>query len=196
MLTDKSIRDFINELKSSAPTPGGGGVAALVAANGVALIMMVANKTICNDKYAEWKLVNESVLKEAEDLLNNLVEGVDTDAEVFSKLMDSYKTKDDKVIGTASVAAAFAPLSVMNACVRALELCSALLGKSNPAVESDLYVAAQCLNAGLESAKYNVDANIDGIMKMDEHLAGEMTTGSEELLAQGRALAAGIIVQK
>lgn len=193
MLVEKKITEFLQELKSDSPTPGGGGVASLVAANGVALIMMVANLTVGNDKYSEYKLINESVLKESEELLETLTKGIDADAEVFSNLLEAYKTKDDKLIGTAAVAAAFAPIGVMNVCVRSLELCSALLGKSNPNVESDLYVAAQCLNAGLESAKYNVDANIDSIKKMDEHLAGEMSTGAMELLDKGRKLAAEIL---
>lgn len=193
MYRELSIDEFLNKLKSDAPTPGGGGVASLMAANGVGLIMMVANLTIANEKYAEHKIINESVVKEAEELLETLTNGIDTDAEVFEKVLEAYKTKDDKVIGTASVAAAFAPISVMNASVRALELCSALLGKSNPSVESDLYVAAQCLNAAIESAKYNVDANMDGIKKMDEHLADEMATGAKELLTQGRQLAAEIL---
>ncbi len=37
---------FLDELASSAPTPGGGGAAAVMGATGAALLSMVANITI------------------------------------------------------------------------------------------------------------------------------------------------------
>ena len=45
MTENQKIIDFLNELKSAAPAPGGGAVAALTGAQGAALIMMVANLT-------------------------------------------------------------------------------------------------------------------------------------------------------
>lgn len=52
MIKDQKITDFLNDLKSEAPAPGGGAVAALTGAQGAALIMMVANLTIGKKKYA------------------------------------------------------------------------------------------------------------------------------------------------
>ena len=46
----KSVEAFSDELSSSAPTPGGGSVAALMGSMGAALVSMVANLTIGKKK--------------------------------------------------------------------------------------------------------------------------------------------------
>lgn len=191
MIIDKKIKDFINELKSSTPTPGGGGVASLNSAQGVALIMMVANFTVNNDKYCEWHTLCNSVLSECQELLDILMKGIDDDAEEFTKVIAAYglpkesdedKEKRSRAISEASISAAEAPLRVMKASARALELDLSILGKSNPNIESDLYVAARSLQAGLLSAKYNVDANIGGIKKINPDLAEEYKIKADELI--------------
>ena len=201
MIIDRTITDFIDELKSSAPTPGGGGVSALNSAQGVALIMMVANLTVENEKYTEWHSLCNSVLEECQTLLDTLVKGVDDDAEEFHKVITAYglprstdeeKKQRSRAISEASITAAKAPLRVMKASARALELDIAILGKSNPNVESDLFVAARSLQAGLLSAKYNVDANLGGIRKIDPELADEFSTKADELIEKCNALIAKV----
>ena len=49
-LHNASVLEFIRDLGSSAPAPGGGSVAAMNGAMAVALIEMVANLTIGNVK--------------------------------------------------------------------------------------------------------------------------------------------------
>ena len=48
-----SIQTFLTELASAAPTPGGGGAAAISGAMGAALVSMVCNLTIGKKKYVE-----------------------------------------------------------------------------------------------------------------------------------------------
>lgn len=197
MIKESTITNFINELKSEAPTPGGGGVAALNSAQGVALIMMVANLTVNNDKYIEWHDICKSTLEECQKLLDVLVDGIDEDAKEFYKVINAYglpketaedKEKRSKAISEASISAAEAPLNVMEASLIALELDLAILEKSNPNVKSDLYVAARSLQAGLLSAKYNVDANIPGISKINPALADESRKKADELIERCNSL--------
>lgn len=198
MIADLKISEFLNELKSEAPTPGGGGVASLSSANGAALIMMVANLTVTVEKYAEWHEQCRAVLAETQKLLDVFVAGIDADAEEFGKVIAAYglprSTEEEKAmrsqaIGEASVTAAEAPLKIMEASVRALELDQSLLGRSNPNLKSDLLVAAQCLRTGLVSAKYNVDANIGGIRKVRPEYAEEMNDRAAALQAKGLKIA-------
>lgn len=193
MVRNKTIGSFIDELKSDAPTPGGGGVASLSAAQGVALIMMVANLTVNNEKYIEWHELCKKTLARCQDLLDILVDGVDDDAVQFKKVISAYglpcgtdeeKEQRSLAISEASISAAEAPLRVMEASAEALELDVAIIGKSNPNVESDLYVAARCLHSGLLSAKYNVDANIGGIKTINPELAAEYAEKSEALVSK------------
>lgn len=151
MLVDKSITEFLDELKSEAPTPGGGAVASLVAANGVALIMMVANLTVTNDKYKEWHAICEAILKECQEMLDELKGGVDADAAAFAKVLEAYKSKDSEKIAKAVKKAAEVQEKVIKSSNRALELCEALMEHSNPNLETDLKVAEKCLKAAIES---------------------------------------------
>ena len=197
MFVDKTINKFIEELKSAAPTPGGGGVSALNSAQGIALIMMVANLTVSREKYSEWHELCNSVLTEAQGLLDVCMQGIDNDAEEFRKVITAYglphdteeeKSNRSKAISEASVSATREPLRIMEASVRALELDIAILGKSNPTVQSDLYVAARSLQAGLLSAKYSVDANLTSIDKMNHELAEEFRTQAGSYIDKCNAL--------
>ena len=151
MLVDKSITEFLDELKSEAPTPGGGGVSSLVAANGVALIMMVANLTVTNDKYKEWHVICDAILKESQEMLDELKKCIDQDAKAFDKVLEAYKTKDAEKIANAVKKAAEVQEKVIKNSNRALELCDALKEHSNPNLETDLKVSEQCLKAATAS---------------------------------------------
>lgn len=52
-MTNESCRKFVEVLASNAPTPGGGGAAALVGAVGTALGNMVGSLTVGKKKYAD-----------------------------------------------------------------------------------------------------------------------------------------------
>ena len=56
MLTELTIKEFINKVLSNDPVPGGGSVSALNGALATSLAAMVANLTIGRKKYVE---VNE-----------------------------------------------------------------------------------------------------------------------------------------
>ena len=68
MLTTKTVNEFIDEVASSSPAPGGGSVAALAGALGAALTAMVTNLTIGKKKYLSVQGEMESVLKQSETL--------------------------------------------------------------------------------------------------------------------------------
>lgn len=197
MFREMTIKNWFEELKSDLPAPGGGGVAAMSGANGIALIMMVANHTVGKVKYADFEELNRDTIDECEVLLQRMIDGIGNDKVAFEKVTNAYglprstdeeKTERSRIIAEASVGAAEAPLAVMRDAVRGLELAKGLLGLSNPNLESDIYVAALCLNAAIKSAKYNVDANMSGIKKKDVKLAEEMAAEAEELIAKAKEL--------
>src|SRR5213078_1961198 len=51
--TEQSVAEFLEDVASSAPTPGGGSVSALAGALAAALATVVARLTIGKQKYAE-----------------------------------------------------------------------------------------------------------------------------------------------
>ena len=178
MIIDKSICEFINELKSAAPTPGGGGAAALSSAQGTALIMMVANLTVSNEKYSEWHGLCNEVLDGADKILSELLGGIDADAEAFRKSMSSDATASDLK------SAIEVPLSVMRNTDKALALNEKLWKNSNPNLESDLIVSKHNLVAGLLSAKVNIDVNLKGIEKIDGDYATKIKNEANDLVSK------------
>ena len=199
-LVNTEISEYIEVLSSEAPAPGGGAVAALTAAQGAALIMMVANLTIGKKKYAEYEELNIGARDEARTYLEQLMKGVDEDKEAFeqvskaysmAKQTDSEKAARREAIAIASVGAADAPLKLMRAGVCALRLAADMIGKSNANLVSDLYVAALNLNAGVQAASYNVAANIPYIA--DRELAASWGAEAGELAGAAAELAGQIL---
>lgn len=189
-----TIEEYLTRLGSAEPAPGGGAAAALTSAQGAALIMMVANLTIGKPEYEEFEELNKEVLGEAEVLLGSLTDGIANDADAFGKVSAAYALpKDDEgirsaEIASASVLAAEAPLMVMEDSLAALRLAVKLKGRSNKRLESDIYVAARCLDAGIRSASYNVEANLPAIAKADPALASEMRQHAAGILSETEAL--------
>ena len=72
-LHNVSVLNFIRDLGSSAPAPGGGSVAAMNGAMAAALIEMVANLTIGNAKYEavheEMKSIQEAMCQVKEEFV-------------------------------------------------------------------------------------------------------------------------------
>ncbi len=199
-LVNTEISEYIEVLSSEAPAPGGGAVAALTAAQGAALIVMVANLTIGKKKYAEYEELNIGARDEARTYLEQLMKGVDEDKEAFeqvskaysmAKQTDSEKAARREAIAIASVGAADAPLKLMRAGVCALRLAADMIGKSNANLVSDLYVAALNLNAGVQAASYNVAANIPYIA--DRELAASWGAEAGELAGAAAELAVQIL---
>lgn len=199
-LVNTEISEYIEVLSSEAPAPGGGAVAALTAAQGAALIVMVANLTIGKKKYAEYEELNIGARDEARTYLEQLMKGVDEDKEAFeqvskaysmAKQTDSEKAARRDAIAIASVGAADAPLKLMRAGVCALRLAADMIGKSNANLVSDLYVAALNLNAGVQAASYNVAANIPYIA--DRELAASWGAEAGELAGAAAELAVQIL---
>jgi len=89
-ISNKSCIDFVSELASKQPVPGGGGAAALVGGIGVALSSMVSNLTVGKKKYAEHEESLLEILKKAEKLENELLRMIDEDAECFLPLSKAY----------------------------------------------------------------------------------------------------------
>ena len=199
---DINIEDYLKRLGSGDPTPGGGAAAALTSAQGAALIMMVANHTIGKPKYAEFEELNKDILSEAEVLLGSLTDGIDNDAIAFGKVSAAYalpKTDEEKrsaEIASASVLAAEAPLMVMEDSLSALRLAATLKGRSNKMLESDVFVAALHLYAGIRSAYYNVEANMPAIAKADPELAMEMRQHTADVLSEAAEIFAELSGKK
>ena len=161
---EKNIDKFLAELASSAPTPGGGGAAALCGALGIALGNMVGNLTLGKKKYADVQEDIAELNAKAEALRAGFVALVDADAEAFAPLSRAYSIpKDDpardEIMEPALLKAAEAPLEIMRKCAEALELISGYAAKGSALAISDAGCAAALCGAAMEAAALNVKIN-------------------------------------
>ena len=84
-MTANSCDYFLDVLASNAPTPGGGGAAALGGAIGMALSNMVGNLTVGKKKYAAVEDEVKALVEEGSRIIERLKELVDEDAEALPR---------------------------------------------------------------------------------------------------------------
>jgi formiminotetrahydrofolate cyclodeaminase len=172
VIAEQSLRRFLDELASSAPTPGGGSAAAVMGAMGAALVSMVCNLTIGKKNYDGVEADMCQALGEAEALRQRLNGMIAADAQAFDALMAAYKlprTSDedkmarDRAIQDALKQATDVPLGCAEACAQVIELARRVAPIGNRAVISDAGVASLAAYAALRSAALNVYINAPSI---------------------------------
>lgn len=194
MLMDMPVRDFLKELASSSPAPGGGSVSALAGSLSAALVSMVARlseKQLIPDEAEEAAVV----LGKAEKLMGALEKDVDADTEVFKRVMDAYglpkqtdqeKLKRTRAIQLALKEATFHPMRVARECIDVLKLCSWAAAYGNPNTLSDVGVAFLMAQSGIRGALYNVEINLLGIR--DIEFRNKMVEEKEAVLNEAMQL--------
>lgn len=170
--SQKTVAQFLDELASSAPVPGGGSGAALVGALGAALASMVCNLTVGKPKYADVQDEIQALLAQTEALRARLTALIDEDIAVYHRLSSAYKmprdTDEQKAARTAAIQdilrdATRVPMQIAEACVQILYLCKPIAEKGNVGAVSDAGVAALLAEAALRSAALNVLINLAAI---------------------------------
>ena len=193
MMLEMKTTEFLEELSSKAPVPGGGGASAAVGAFGAALGMMVANLTVGKKKYAA---VDEEILAALEELgklRDRLVALTDRDAQAFEPLSRAYglpknteeeKAAREKVMESALYDASVAPLEIMETVLASMDLLEVLGEKGSRLALSDVGVGILFAQAALEGASLNVFINTR-LMK-DRGRAEELNGRADRMIAEGR----------
>lgn len=184
---EKNVDKFLEALASSAPTPGGGGAAALCGALAIALGNMVGSLTLGKKKYAD---VQDDILAlnaKAEALRLNFVALVDADAEAFAPLAKAYSIPKDaperaEVMEAALKRAAEPPLEIMRRSAEALDVIADYAAKGSALAISDAGCAAAIAIAAMKAAALNVRINTKSMTDRDK--ADEMNAETDELLAK------------
>jgi formiminotetrahydrofolate cyclodeaminase len=168
-ILDLTVRDLLEALGSSEPTPGGGAAAALAGALGAALVQMTANLTLGRPRWAEVQDQARAVEERAAGLRARLEQLADADAQAYGSVNAAYRLPRDTdgrrasrtaAIQQALAGAAAVPLDVAQTCAALLSVCEAAAPVLNSAVISDVMVGALLGRAGLEAAAVNVEVNL------------------------------------
>jgi formiminotetrahydrofolate cyclodeaminase len=167
-MIDQSLQKIVESLGARSPTPGGGSAAAMAAAMGTALLLMVV-------RFSRGKKANldrDAELAEAEQVLAGLVERLlpmaERDCGAYDLVSQAYQLPVDSegevqargaAIEVAMVGAMSVPdemLLMVRDVLRATNEVVSCVGK---AIAGDLGSAAELLRAGAEAAYMNVRIN-------------------------------------
>ena len=195
-MMERACSQFLAELASKAPTPGGGGTAALVGAAGVALCNMVGNLTTGKKKYAAVEEKIQVLNAKAETLRKELEALVQEDAEAFAPLAAAYGLPKDtpeqaadkeRVMETALTRAALVPIKIMQKCLEGITLAYSYAVDGSTMAISDAGCAAVLCKAALQAASLNVFVNTKLMTNREFATALEHT--AEQLLDAGTSYA-------
>jgi formiminotetrahydrofolate cyclodeaminase len=188
------VAEFLDEVSSAAPTPGGGSVAALAGSLAAALTTMVARLTIGKAKYAEHEARMRQAEREAELLRRELFDLVQEDARAYEGFRSasrlSQRTPEEVSLRErarveAARNATLVPLRTAETCAKALAVALEVATYGNVNAVSDAGVAAWLARGGVEGAALNVRINLGDVAEQER--AG-LESRIEEALARAREL--------
>jgi len=183
-IRDQTIGEFLDQVAERVPAPGGGAVAALLAAQGAALLGMVARYTT-GEKYAEHQATVGRIITEVDELRNIALRLADADADAFLAVADTFRlpksTEQEEADRSAAIAQALANAAWPPAQV--ISLAGMVVGLA----------AAECARAAASTARVNVEINLAAIS--DERASLEMiaeTGKADSIIARAEQITATV----
>lgn len=194
---DLPIRRFLDDTASDQPTPGGGSVAALVAALAGATGRMAVSYTLGRDRYsgvqADVRVVAGRLAK-AQAMAEELVA---EDMVAFEALQAAMRGKTDPPVSSSEKAAALVgaigvPFEVVTVAAAILGELDQLKDIANPHLLSDVGVAAELAMAAVRAAAINVRINLPQVADVAERegLSGQLAEALGHAEARYRRVAA------
>jgi formiminotetrahydrofolate cyclodeaminase len=202
----KTVEQFLDELASKAPVPGGGSVSALSGALAAGLVTMVCDLTIGKKRYADVEDEIREYRVQAEALRSRLQELLQADVEVYGQLAAAYKlpreTDEEQAdryaaIQEATVEATKVPLEIAEIAAKVVVLSGPVAEKGSKVAVSDAGIAALLGEAAVHSALLNVQINLATLD--DEYFIREVrgrVEGATAGLAEKRAAIMEVVEER
>jgi glutamate formiminotransferase/formiminotetrahydrofolate cyclodeaminase len=188
-LVDLSVEEFVNELSSESPAPGGGSVSALSGALSAGLSSMVANLTFGKKEYKQHNKIMEELSVKAQSLKKQYLELIDKDTDAFNayitamrmpKSTNEEKKIRKKAIKDAAKLATEIPFKTLNLAGALLELAETAAKNGNTSALSDAAVSAIQAEAAAEGAWMNVMINLPTVK--DKRFVKKIKAKSDTML--------------
>jgi len=193
---DLATEEFLEEVGSNSPAPGGGSVSALAGSLGAGLTSMVAALTHEKKDFFDKKHLMEGIGDEAQKIKDRLLFLVEEDTNAFNKVMDASrlpqsspeeKTIKANVVQEANLYAIRVPWEVAKLSYRVMELALQLVNEGNPNSVSDVGVAGEVGMAAIRGACLNILINLPGV-KSDDSFVKDMNTKMDALIPKAEKL--------
>jgi glutamate formiminotransferase / formiminotetrahydrofolate cyclodeaminase len=190
-LASGSLRAFVESVGARSATPGGGSVAALLAAVGAALGAMVGWMTYGKRRFEGEDASIRRAIPPLDCALRALLPLIDADSRAFEELRAALGlprgTAEEKTARAAAIEGATrraveVPLEVIRVADECWDALVLTARHGNLASRSDLEVGAKALEAGIWGAARNVAINLDGLG--DEAFKSAASRRSETAVAR------------
>jgi formiminotetrahydrofolate cyclodeaminase len=153
----EALDEYLSNLASETPAPGGGSAAMIVGAAGAALVSMVARICAASPKYAGKHALASQLASQADWLRAEFLQRKTRDEEAFDAVVSARGDKE--AMQRALAGAAAVPLEGALAALDVLRLAKDALELGNANLVSDLGCAAEFGHAALLACAYNVGIN-------------------------------------
>ncbi|MBE0566523.1 MAG: glutamate formimidoyltransferase, partial [Krumholzibacteria bacterium] len=189
-------REFLDELSTDSPAPGGGSVAALCCAQAAALVAMVANLTVGKKKHDAVQERVKEIAVRGQELKDLFLAAMDEDTAAFKAVMETFglpkgtpaqAASREQATAAATRGATRVPLAVLAAVPELLDLAAEIATIGNAASLSDAGVAVLTALAGAEGAYYNVIINLESLKGLDQSAEPDFLPTTREAAAAALA---------
>jgi formiminotetrahydrofolate cyclodeaminase len=164
------ITQFLNQLASDTPTPGGGSASAFAGALSASLVAMVAGLSLRKGKLSKREV--GQIKKKVQHIQKRLYAAIQQDAKSYDAVMKVFRlpknTERERLYRTKMIQKAFQKATVIPELVAEqsaslLELCNILVSKGNPNAWSDVGVGAYLAKSALDGGLLNIRINLGSI---------------------------------
>ncbi|WP_102400043.1 cyclodeaminase/cyclohydrolase family protein [Haloimpatiens massiliensis] len=187
------LKDFIEELSSNSPAPGGGSISALCGSLANGLGSMVFNLTVGKKMFSNYEKHIQDTIKESLEKVSvrkeEFLKLMDKDTEAFMKVMEGFKlpkdTEENKKIRNEKIQEAYkeavlVPLEVAEKALDTYEHILIACKYGNKNAITDAGVACLLASTSVQGAILNVRINLSSIS--DEEYREKISNRCDEIM--------------
>lgn len=183
MIVEQKIKQFLEDLASKKPTPGGGAAAALAGAMGAGLVGKVARLTRDNSEVSK-------IAGKADKLRSELLELSDKDCQAYDEVVKAYRLPKEcdkkqetrnRKIQEALKGAAEVPMETAKKSLEVLKLASFVAASGNQNAVSDARCGIELATGAIYGALENVKINLSQVK--DEKFVEKFKEEIEKILS-------------
>lgn len=200
MIKDKTIDNFLNEVASNTPTPGGGSCSAIMAALGASLVLMACQMTLNRTKFKAYENEINELLAFTKIKQEALIKIANDDCLAYEEVVKAYKlpkeTQEEKALRDKMIQVAYKKAIITPKAILLIAYSLANKVKEvhfNPNAISDFGVSLEALLAGAKGAYMNIQINLK--MIKDKTICDKENDECSLILADIENIVSGLLTK-